>query len=161
MDNAMLAKLTKGDRVVVVSAILFLLFSFLPWYGKSSYSRNGWDYFLFGVIPVILAVVMGAQVLVHRLTQTKMPDLPVPWGMGHVILGGIVVFLVFLRLAITDKFEAGIPGLGTVISVDLDRKYGLILAFLAAIGLLVGAIFKMQDPADATGSEAAPPAPGL
>ena len=67
-----LNKLTQSEKVIAGSAIAFLLFTFLPWYGLGSGSRNGWDYFLFGVIPLLLAVVMVAQIVVSRFTETKL-----------------------------------------------------------------------------------------
>ena len=53
-----LNKLTTGDKVVGASGILLFIFSFLPWYGLGSGSRNGWDYFLFGIIPLLLLIRM-------------------------------------------------------------------------------------------------------
>jgi hypothetical protein len=145
-----LNKLSQGDKVVGASGILLLVFSFLPWYGKFGGSRNGWDYFLFGVIPVILGVVMVAEVVIRNFTETKMPELPITYGQLHVILGAVAFALVLLRLLITDKVGA----LG--VHVSLDRKYGLFLAVLASLGLLAGGLLKMREP------EAAGPAtPGF
>jgi hypothetical protein len=139
-----LNKLTQGEKVIAGSAVAFLVFTFLPWYGKFSGSRNGWDYFLFGVIPLLLAVAMVAQIGIARFTDTKLPDPPLPWGQIHLIAGSLAAALVLLKLIIGDS----VSGLG--ISIDLDRKYGLYLAFLAAAGLAAGGFLKSKEPAQST-----------
>jgi hypothetical protein len=153
-----LNKLTTGDRVVAVSAIVFLVAMFLPWYGLSiegvsDPSRNGFDYFFFGWIPLLLAVVMVAQIAVTRFSpSTSLPKVgSLTWGQIHLILGGVAAVLVLLRLLITDSVSAFGIDLG-----DLDRKFGLYIAFLATLGLAAGGALKMRDPADA-GTGAAPP----
>jgi hypothetical protein len=149
-----LKKLTQGEKVIAGSAIAFIIFSFFPWYGKASYSRNGWSYFLFGIIPVLLAIVMVAQIGVSRFTETKLPDPPLSWGQIHLIAGGLAAVLVLLKLIIGDKYSGGVTFLGTHtgFSVSLDRQFGLFLAFLAAIGMAAGGYLKSREPA-----EAAPP----
>jgi hypothetical protein len=149
-----LNKLTQSDKVIGVSAIALFIFSFLPWYGKFSGSRNGWDYFLFGVIPVLLGIIMLAQIAIVRFSSTKLPDIPITWGQVHLIAGGLAALLVLLKLIIGDKVGGGTV-LGTHIpSISLDRKYGIFLSLIAALGLVAGAYMKTQEPA-----EAAPPAP--
>ena len=143
-----LNKLTQGEKVIGGSAIAFLLFTFFPWFGKGSYTRNGWSYFLFGIIPLLLAIVMVAQIGISRFTDTKLPNPPLPWGQIHLILGGLSAVLVLLKLIIGDKYKVGIAGLGGL-SVDLDRKFGIFFAFLAAVGLAAGGYLKSKEPADA------------
>jgi hypothetical protein len=145
-----LNKLTQSEKIIAGSAIAFLLFTFLPWYGLGSGSRNGWDYFLFGVIPLLLAVVMVAQIAVSRFTETRLPDPPLPWGQIHLIIGCLAAVLVLLKLIIGDSVGGG-SILGTDIpSIDLDRKYGIFLAFIAALGLAAGGFLKSKEPADAS-----------
>lgn len=146
-----LNKLTQGEKVIAGSAIAFFIFSFLPWYGKGGYSRNGWSYFLFGVIPVLLAIIMVAQIAISRFTETKLPDLPLSWGQIHLIAGGLAAVLVLLKLLIGDKYS--VFGFG---SISLDREYGLFLGFLAGIGLAAGGFLKSREPAGAP--PATPPA---
>jgi hypothetical protein len=145
-----LNKLTQGEKVIGGSAIALLIFSFLPWYGidfnafgvKASASRSGWDYFLFGIIPVLLAIAMVVVIVLSRFTETKLPDPPLPWGQIHLIAGGLAGALVLLKLLIGD----------TAAGLDLDRKYGIFLSLIAGIGLAAGGYLKSREPA-----EAAPP----
>jgi hypothetical protein len=136
-----LNKLSQSEKIIAGSGIALLLFSFFPWYGLGGGSRNGWDYFLFGIIPVLLGAVMVAQIAISRFTETKLPDLPVTWGQVHMIAGIAAAVLVVLKLLIGDD----------VFGIDLDRKFGLFLATLAAIGLAVGGFLRSREP------EPAPP----
>lgn len=147
-----LNKLTQSEKVIAGSAVALLIFSFFPWYGKFSGSRNGWDYFLFGVIPVFLGIIMAAQIFITRFTEAKLPNPPITWGQIHLIAGSLAAVLVLLKLIIGDKVGGG-SILGTSIpSISLDRKFGIFLALLAAIGLAAGGFLKSREPA------AAPPA---
>jgi hypothetical protein len=157
-----LNKLTIGDRVVAVSAILFLIFMFFPWYGLTiegfaDPTRNGFDYFLFGWIPLLLAIAMVVQIALTRFSTTEMPKVgSLTWGQIHLILGAVAAALVVLKLLIGDDV-----GFGFGDDFDLDRKVGIFLAALAALGLVAGGLLKMRDPADAgaAGGPAAPPPP--
>lgn len=155
-----LSKLTTSDKVILPSGILLFLFAFFPWYGKTfqilgvsySGSSKGWHYFFTGVIPVILGLVMIAQVVISRFfADVKLPAIPLGWGQVHLILGVVAAVLVVLRLLVGDS----------VSGVDLDRRIGLVLAALAAIGLAVGGFLKMQEekgaaPATGSGGSSAP-----
>jgi hypothetical protein len=141
-----ISKLTTSDRLIGGGAIGLLLFSFFPWFGALGGSRNGWDYFLFGVIPVLLGIVMAVQIYLSRFTETKLPKPPIPWGQIHLIAGGLAAFLVLLKLIIGDKVGGGTV-LGTSIpSISLDRKFGIFLALLATLSLAAGGFLKMQEP---------------
>jgi hypothetical protein len=163
-----LKKLTTADRVVAGAAIVFLIAFFLPWEGKTvsfgtvsaSKSWSGSEYFLTGWIPLLLAIAMVVQIGLARFSTTQLPKLPVTWGQAHLIAGSVAAVLVILRLL----FTANVSG------VDLDRKVGLFIAVLAAIGLGVGGFLKSKEPEEAyntgpvpggyPGSPPPPPPPG-
>lgn len=153
-----LNKLTLSDKVIAASAILLLIFSFFPWFEASGFgfsaSRSGWDYFLTGILPVLLGLVMLAQVAVTAFSpETKLPDLPVTWGQVHLGAGALAAILVVLRLLMGDS-DFDIPG-GEIAGVDSGRAFGLFLAALAAIGLAVGGFLKFQE--EKAGTSSAPP----
>jgi hypothetical protein len=153
-----LDKLTNGDKVVLGAGIVFLISVFLPWFGAGPYDGNGFDVgFLWGTLPFLLALVMIAQVVVDRFTAVELPELPVTWGQVHVALGGLIAFLVVLKLLL------GYEVCGFGFCEDLDRKFGLFIAVLAGIGLVVGGILKMQEDAGGAtasgGTSSAPPQP--
>jgi hypothetical protein len=86
--NESLGKLSVGDKTMGISAGLLFIFSFMPWYGLGSGSRNGWHYFLFGVIPVLLALAILVALGIEKFTDTKLPDLPVSWAQAYLIAAG-------------------------------------------------------------------------
>lgn len=154
-----LNKLSTADRVIGGAAILFLIAMFLPWYGLDfgefgSASNSGWDYFLTGIIPLLLAIVMVAQIVVSKFTTTKLPEIPVPWGLVHLIAGAVIAVLLVLRTVIgADEGSGGFE-------VDLDRMWGLYVALVAALALGVGGFLKSKEPEDVSvGNGGYPPPP--
>lgn len=150
-----LNKLTTADKLIVGGGLAYLIFMFLPWYGidipfGGSYDNKGWDYLLGGVLPLILILVMAAQVLIRAFSpDTKLPDLPIPWSQVHLFAGVAVAVILLLRTII------GSDDVGSIdVGVDLDRKIGLFLALIAAIVVAVGGYLKSQEgdaPATPTG----------
>ncbi len=144
-----LSKLTTSDKLILGGGIAYLIFMFLPWYGYDygvgSYNASGWDYFLGGVLPLILIVIMALHVAITRFSaDTKLPDLPLPWSQVHLIAGAAAAGIVLLRLII------GSDNVGSVdTGVDLDRKFGLFLALIAAIAVAAGGFLKSKDGDDA------------
>jgi hypothetical protein len=159
-----LSKLTLGEKVIAASGIVFLIAMFLPWWGLDlaefgTYSNSGWDYFLTGILPLLIIVAMVAQVAVSRFTTTELPAPPLPWNQLHLIGGAVVAALLVLRVIIGSSNGSG------VFETDLDRMYGLWIAVLAAIGVGVGGFLKSKEPEEAasgpqTSGPGAPPPPG-
>ncbi len=146
-----LDKLSTADKVIGASAIAFLIALFMPWYGLAGGSNNGWDYFLTGILPLLVAAAMVAVIAIQRFTPTELPTPPIPWSQMQLTAGAVVVVLLLLRVLVASDVEV----LGE--SFDLDRKYGLWIAFLAAIGLAVGGYLKFQESDEAATSRSAPP----
>jgi hypothetical protein len=146
-----LNKLSTADKVIGASAIVFLIALFLPWYGLAGGSNNGWDYFFTGILPLLIAAAMVVVIAIQRFSATELPKPPIPWSQIHLIGGAAIVVLVLLRVFITSDVEV----LGE--SFDLDRKYGLWIAFIAAIGLGVGGFLENKESEDAITGRSAPP----
>jgi hypothetical protein len=145
-----LSKLTTGDKVVAGSALAYFIFMFFPWFSFDAgeltggiviggQDFNGFDVgFLWGVFPLILALLMVAVIAVKAFSpDTDLPELPVSYGQLQLALGGLAAFLVILKLLIGEDF--------------VSRSFGLFLATLAAIGLAAGGYLKMQED-DSAGS---------
>ena len=152
-----LAKLTTSDKMILGGAIAYLICMFLPWYGievsffgqTQSFNNNGWSYFLGGILPLILILIMCSHVLVSAFSDTELPEPPVPWAQVHLGTGIAAAVIVALRLLIgSDDYD------GVDTGVSLDRKFGLFLALIAAIVVAVGGVKKSQE------TESLPPSAG-
>lgn len=132
-------KLTNGEKIIGVSAIVLFIASFLPWFKVDflgvSVDGNGWDVgFLWGGIPTILGLLMLAHVAISNFaSNVSLPDLP--WPRVHLIAGIVAAALVVLKFLIGES-EVG---------VDFDRAFGLFLAVLAALGLAAGGFLYMRE----------------
>lgn len=139
-----LTRLGTGDRVLLISSGVFLLAMFLPWYGATGFEgpgvgRSGWSYFLFGIVPMLLILAVAATVCVLRFADNvQIPELPLPLGQIILIAAGVATALVLLKLLIGDS----------AFGLDLDRKFGIVLGFLSAAGVCVGAYLDMQQGSD-------------
>ena len=146
-----LDRLSTADKVIGASAILFLIALFMPWYGLAGASNNGWDYFLTGILPLLIAAEMVAVIAIQRFSTTELPKPPIPWSQIQLMAGVMIVVLLLLRVLITSDVEV----LGE--SFDLARKYGLWIALIAAVGLGVGGFLKNQESQGAITRPSAPP----
>jgi hypothetical protein len=152
-----LNKLSTADKVIGVSAIVFLIAFFLPWWGIDtdfgSASNSGADYFLTGWIPLLLVIGIVVVISIERFSTTRLPDVPLAWNQIIMIAGIVVGALLVLRLIVpADEGAAGF-------TIDLDRMYGLFIATLAAIGVAAGSVLKSREPVEVYGGNSYPGSP--
>lgn len=155
-----LTKLSLGDKVLAGSGLALLLFSFLPWFGVDGYSggRNGWDVgFFTGILPTLIGLALVGYVAATKLADVDLPELPVPYPLVVLGLAALAALLVVGRLVLGYKVRVYFGR-----DISLDRKYGLFLATLAALGLAGGAFLKFQEdggelPTKSGGSSNTPP----
>ena len=136
------SKLSMGDKVLAGSGVALFIFSFFPWFGVDGYSggRNGWDFFFWGIIPVLLGLILVGYVYVTKLNDSiKLPDLPIEWPLAVLGAAALAALLVVLKLLIGDSVDTPFGG------VDLDRKFGVILSAIAAVGLAAGAFLRFKE----------------
>ena len=147
-----LNKLTLGDKIIAVSGILLLIFSFFPWlgfdFGPISASGSAWKFTL-----CWLAVVLGVLCVVYvvlKMQDVKLPELgSVTWG--QVILGvAIVAFLFILIKVIVGPSTGGVNLSGT--GVSKERKIGIFLGLLASAGLVAGAYLNVKEAGELPGT---------
>jgi hypothetical protein len=142
-------KLTTSDKLILGGGIVYLISMFMPWWGLSGGANNGWDYFLGGWVPLIIILILAGHVAVTRFSpDTKIPDLPIPWSTGYLVAGIIAAAIVVLRLIVpADECALGF-------CIDLERKFGLFVAAIAAVCVAVGSGMKGKE------DDVAPPAGG-
>lgn len=146
-----LDKLSRGEKVSAVSAILLFIFMFFDWFGAKVSGVPGfsgtvegaggsaWD--ALDVIPIflMLAIVVAIGVAIVRLTDA---DLEPPFSLNAIVaaLGGLAVLLILYR--IIDP-----PGGGSFggVSVDITLKFGIFLGLIAAAGIAYGGYSAMRE----------------
>lgn len=148
----MLRRFTLGDRVILGSCVVFLIFSFFPWIGvdvgTSSFGvsfdqsgLHGWGVLAFIVMLVVAAFVMIRSPLLNN--QVAVPALPLAdWML--LLIGGVITLGATL-LYWVEYHSSVDTGLGT--SIGTSNRFGWYISLLAAIGICVGAYLKQNDPA--------------
>src|SRR4051794_1396940 len=135
-------KLSTANLVILISGVVILIASFLAFRtfdsDFGSHSFNAWSNgsFIIATIPALLGAVMALHVALEGFApQVNMPDsvLGFTWTQVHLVLAfqATIMMLAFL---IEDTGALG-------------KGIGLYLMLIAAIGLLVGAVLRMQEKA--------------
>ncbi len=166
-----LRRLRAGEWLAAVSGVALIASLFLPCYeggfdGFGGYSGGdpvftAWE--AFAVLDVVFAIggLLGAAVLVVTASQ-RTPALPVALQATGVLVGTIVTALVLYRLIDVPGLETGSAAEAYT---DEQRRVGLWLGVLAALGLTAGSFLAMRDErlsrpgqtTDTTGRPAPPP----
>src|SRR5436305_12551319 len=94
-------KLNTGEKVIGISGILLLIFSFFPWLGFSyagfSASKSAWTFTLCW-LAVVLGVLM-AGLVIAKAAGVDVPELgSVKWA--HILLGVAIVAFVFILIKV-------------------------------------------------------------
>lgn len=141
-----LRRLSQGERIATVSALLLLAFTFLDWYGFSvsvygasfSYSGSAWD--LLEVIPILLVVGIAGTLLMamFKLAEEEV-ELAIDGPRIIAVLGAASFALILYRL-----IERPIIGSGSN-SVEASPQVGIFLALLAAAGVAFGGWRAMRE----------------
>ena len=154
-------KITASDIVILASAVVLVVASFLTWIDFGSPrlpipqqalqqlgvdiprgTQNAWDHFPGFVYPLIAGVIAGVQVVMEKL-RPQMPGHVAGFSWTQIdLLLGIWALLSVIAVAFED-FGYG------------DKGIGLWLTLIAAAGLLVGAILRLNEPARATAEPSA------
>lgn len=145
-----LNKLSTGEKVSAVSAVLLFIFMFFDWFGAEVESVSGFSGSLPGggsawdaldIIPIFLmaAIVVAVGVAVIRLTDA---DIEPPFSLNTIVavLGGLAVLLILYRIV-------NPPGGGDFggVSVDITLKLGIFLGLIAAAGIAYGGYSAMRE----------------
>jgi hypothetical protein len=142
-------KLSTGEKVSAVSAVLLFIFMFFDWFSVEVSGGNGilsasaggsaWDALDYIPIFLVITIVAAIGVAVVRLTETPFePAISV--NAVIAVLGGISFLLILYR--IVDA-----PGAGTFpgVSVDVSPAVGIFLGLIAAAGIAYGGYRAMQE----------------
>lgn len=144
-------RLSTGEKISAVSAILLFVFMFFDWFGVevsgvpgfsgdiSGSGGSAWD--ALDVIPIflMLAIVAAIGVAVIRLTDADI-ELPVSLNSIVAALGGFAVLLILFRIVFPPDF-----GSFGGVEVDATLKLGIFLGLLASAGIAYGGYSAMRE----------------
>jgi hypothetical protein len=147
-----LSKLSTGDKIIGVSGVLLLIFSFFPWLGFSyagfSESRSAWTFTLCWI-----AVLLGVAMVVLVALKAAGKDMPkvgtITWNQ-ILAVAAIVVFGLIVIKVIAGPGTSGVDISGT--GINKDRKIGIFLGLAASIGLIVGSIMNLRESGEMPGA---------
>jgi hypothetical protein len=139
-----LSQLSRTDKAIGGASLLFLISLMLPWYGIGGYSEQGVDYFVAGIIPLLLFVSVVGLLVLDEATDVDLPVIPVSWSVVYVGFSGLGTLLVLFKLLLAPSISQVIA-LEETLTVDLGRRFGLFVAVLAAAGVTAAAVVKLQD----------------
>jgi uncharacterized membrane protein YhaH (DUF805 family) len=143
-------KLSPGEKIAAVSAVLLFIFMFFDWFGTEvsgvpgfsgavGAEGNAWDWL--DVIPLFLmvAIVAAIGVAVIRLTDA---DLELPISLNAIVaaLGALAVLLILYRI-VDPPGGGGVEG----VEVDTTLKLGIFLSLVAAAGIAYGGYSAMRE----------------
>jgi hypothetical protein len=158
-------RLSTGEKIAGVSAILLFIFMFFDWFTVSadngfvsvSVGGSAWD--ALDVIPIILmlAIIAAIGVAVVRLTDAVFEP-AISMNAVVSVLGVISVLLILYR--IISPPDSDFSG------ISVDPAFGIFISLLAAAGIAYGGYRAMQeegtsfgDVGDRLGGGGQPPQP--
>jgi hypothetical protein len=153
-----LNRLTQGEKIAGVSAVLLFVFMFFDWYGVSisgggqsfgvEGGGNAWNALDF--IPIILLITIVAAVA-NALNEASDSGIepPVYGGTVVAVLGIVSTLLILFRIVFTPEFASfgGVTAEGSV-------KLGIFLGLIAAAGIAYGGYRAMQEEGTSFGDAA-------
>jgi hypothetical protein len=147
-----LDKLSDGEKIAGVSAILLFVFMFFDWFGVEvsgpggsiSFSggeagQSAWDALDFIPIVLVVAIIAALAVVALRLTDSAYEP-PVSANAVVAILGIVSALLILFRIVDPPSF-----GSFNGVSADGTVEFGIFLGLLAAAGIGFGGYRAMQE----------------
>jgi hypothetical protein len=153
-----LSKLTTSDKIIAPAGLVLFLSSFMAWFtvkvsvdggddfgiGSSSASGSGWDVgFMWAGLPALLGLAAAVIVLLPKLSEVELPDLPFPWGLALLGAGVWSAFWVILKFLIGVDGPSSVSGFG--VDYEVSRSIGIFLAVLSSIAFAVGGFMRFKE----------------
>jgi hypothetical protein len=146
------SRISLGTKVAGIAAVVLLIATlFFPWAGVGPYSQSGTDYAL-GWIAVLAALAIIAVIAIELFApQVTLPAAP---SLIIIALGAIAIFCTGWHVLfvadevsqVNDLAEAiNDAGGGANVDAEAGRKWGVFVAFLAAVGATVGGYLKLNE----------------
>lgn len=146
-----LNKLSDGEKISGISAILLFIFMFFDWFsvevsgGSGTFSvsasegGSAWDALEYIPIVLVITIIAALAVVALRMTDATYEP-PVPAGTVVAGLGIVSALLILYRIIVTPDVGS-FPG----VSVDVSPSFGIFLGLIAAAGIAYGGYRAMQE----------------
>jgi hypothetical protein len=153
-------KLSTGEKIAGVSAVLLFVFMFFTWFGvevsgSGGFSGsvpgaggNAWEALDFIPIVLVITIVVALVNVFLRLSDSDYEP-PISINVALAVLGGLSTLLVLYRIVDPPSF-----GSFGGVSVDATRDIGIFLGLIAAAGIAYGAYRAMQEEGSSFGGTA-------
>jgi hypothetical protein len=137
------AKLSMGEKIAGVSALVLLISMFLPWYGVDFNNVELADASAFKAEDIIDLLMLLACVATIGLVVAKAmsagASLPVPAGLVLVVAGGLCLLLVVYRLIdAPGDIPAGVDA-------SVTHKFGFFIGLVASAAFAFGGFRAMSE----------------
>jgi len=132
-----LSRLSNGERIMAVSAILLFVFMFFDWFGLKAWEAL--DY-----IPIILGITIFAALGIVALRVTAIRKPSVPANMLVAILGTLSTMLIVYRIADPPNFGSFQEAWGTI-TIEGTVQFPIFLALVAATGIAFGGFLALRE----------------
>jgi len=146
-----LDRLSTGEKIASVSAILLFVFMFFNWFGVevsgvggfsgtiSGEGGNAWEALDFIPFVLLVTILAALGVAALRLSDADYEP-PVSANTVVAVLGAISVLLILFRIVDPPTF-----GSFGGVSVDATLNVGIFLGLLAAAGIAYGGYSAMRE----------------
>jgi hypothetical protein len=142
-------RLTYGEGIAGVSAILLFVFMFLDWFGMKSsedsfglfsVSRSAWE--ALDYIPIVLLIAI--TVTLYETGLRVVLKLVAPTNAVVAILGVISALLILYRIVFPPNFGS-VGTFGGTITYEGTLQLPIFLALAAAVGIASGGLRAMWE----------------
>jgi uncharacterized membrane protein len=146
-----LDRLSNGERIAGVSAILLFAFMFFDWFGMESsedsfnlfsVSRSAWE--ALDYIPIVLLIAI--TVTLYEIGLRVVLKHRAPTNAVVAILGTISAVLILYRVVFPPTFGSEESAWGTV-TYEGTLQVPIFLALAAAVGIAYGGLRAMREEA--------------
>ena len=163
----MAEKTTTGRLIAAGGGVLLIASLFLSWYGINvggtagqfagalDTSASGWQSLDIGDLVFL---VVGLLAMAPAAFDIFDLEIELPFDVSFVALVGGGISIAWILLRIIDKPGPDMPE-NTVVDVSIGIKYGIIIALVGAIAIVVGGV-KQQNEPDASETAFADPVTG-
>jgi hypothetical protein len=146
-----LGRLSNGEKIAGVSAILLFVFMFFDWFGTQdsgalrlfSVGRSAWEALDYIPIVLVVAIVVALGVVALRLFDTTYEP---PFRANAVVgvLGAISALLILFRIVDPPNFGSFREAFGPV-TIEGTAQFPIFLALVAALGIALGGYLATRE----------------